>query len=410
MSLSRRCISLCNGALFLAAGVLLQAPTAPAVDLQPCLPVSDFAEVPEKDEEFLFGVKPTRIDFCATWNPEWGHHGNRCCAKFVVSRKRSANRCAAQRRKASYCDEMTDEQRRYTQLAQSGKLGDVLELIRSDRGRYPAQSYCQVNNGFLAWGRRLLPSQVNRISIRRPERCVDFGTDPLVGMLEWVGREVNKSYSGPEYSGVRLVVGDLSAPRGGCLSGRAGRRGHVSHTSGIDVDIGFLTVKENRPSPDRFHRDFDPKANWWLLKKIFSNSYACVKVAFLDRKHIAKLSRHASKEDPDEWARLARFIRHIKYHKDHLHIRVGDRAGKPGCVADPHPELETEEDLDVMEEGEGENSDDGEADIEVRLPEDLKKRVAERPSSESEPDSETLSLEARPVSAPDRVPAQRQKR
>jgi murein endopeptidase len=338
--------------VFLLSAVLAfsHATTSYAVDFQPCEPESEFADVPDKDEDFLFGVKPPQIDFCATWNPEWGHHGNRCCAKFVVTRKRSANRCAAQRRKASYCDEMTSDQKLYSELAASGKLGDVLEQIRLDVGRYPAQSYCNVNNGFLAWGRRLIPTLQNRIALRRPERCVDFGTDPLLGMLEWTGREISKSYSGPEHAGLRFVVGDLSAPRGGCLSSRHGRRGHVSHTAGIDVDVGFLTPKIKRASPDRFHRDFDPQANWWLLKKIFYNPYACVKVVFLDRRHIAKLSKYAAREDMEEWMKLARFIRHIKYHRDHLHIRVGDRAGKPGCAADPHPELETEEDMDLVEE------------------------------------------------------------
>ncbi len=363
------------------------APFAHAVDIQPCQPSSEFADVPDRDEDFLFGVKPAQIDFCARWNPEWGHHGNRCCAKFVVSRKRSANRCAAQRRKASYCDEMTDEQKLYTELAANGKLGDVLDLIRSENGRYPAQSYCNVNNGFLAWGRRLIPTSSNRIQLRRPERCVDFGTDPMIGMLEWTGREVAKEHSGPEHKGVRLVVGDLSAPRGGCLSGRHGRRGHVSHTAGIDVDLGFLTVKANKPSPERFHREFDPKANWWLLKKIFNNPYACVKVVFLDRKHISKLAKYASREDAEEWLRLARFIRHIKYHKDHLHIRVGDRAGKPGCVADPHPELETEEDMDLIQEIPGEQrdqearGDDGEPDamaIDATFPRDATRAPAKK--------------------------------
>ncbi len=317
-----------------------------AVSTPPCSPTSDFIKLSEgaaplTQEEM--GLDP---GFCAQWNPEFALRGFRCCAKgSLVSHRvgrRPAQRrlsCPRQRAKNSFCDEMTPEQREYSLLAHDGKLGDMLQLITHELGRQGDQAYCTVNDGFLAWGRRIVPSAANRILIRNPHRCVDFGTDPMVGMLEWVGRQVDRGYKDPMYSGVRLVVGDISAPRGGCLPGKSGRRGHASHTTGQDVDLGFLTVAAKGRSPEQFHKQFQPEVNWWLLKQIFKNPFACVKVIFLDRRHIHQLAKEAY-QDP-EWRSLRRFIRHARAHQNHMHVRIGDGPGRPGCVADPHPEWET---------------------------------------------------------------------
>jgi murein endopeptidase len=164
----------------------------------------------------------------------------------------------------------------------------------------------------------------------------------MVGMLEWVGRQVAATY--PEDPGIHLNVGDISAPRGGCLSGRGGRRGHKSHTSGQDADVGFLVARPGHASPDMFVREFDAKTNWWLFKRVFHNPYACVKVIFLDRRLIAKLGK-AVKDDP-EWATLRRYIKHVPGHRNHFHVRVGTTPGQPGCPVDPTPD----EDEDISAE------------------------------------------------------------
>jgi murein endopeptidase len=236
----------------------------------------------------------------------------------------------------------------------AGKLGDILDLISYDIGQKGAQSYCTVNNGFLAWGRRLIPSDVNKIVLRAPQRCTEFGTDPMIGMLEWLGREVARDYSSSEYEDTRLVIGDISAPRGGCLSGRGGRRGHLSHTTGQDVDISFLSAKEGKASPVNFHRQFDAKQNWYLLKKMLNNPYACVKVVFLDRRLISKLAKAAGVDE--DWGKYRRFVRHMPGHRNHFHVRVGEGPGAPGCVMDANPDLELEEigdepDFDLSEQG-----------------------------------------------------------
>ena len=306
----------------------------------PSTPTSDYLEVLEEGYD---------LGFCAEWNPEFAFRGHRCCAKSLPRKKRRKNWCSPKRVKANYCDEMTEEQKLYSQNVYGDKVTDILTLIESEVDHKGQQSFCSVNNGFLAWGRRIVPTESNRILLRTPGRCIDFGTDRMVAMIEWLGRQVASAYSDQKYQGVKLLIGDVSAPRGGCLSGRWGRRGHASHTSGLDVDIGFLVAKENAKSPSGFGRQFEVKANWWLLKEMFRNPYACIRVIFLDRKLISKLARHA-KGDP-AWQEYRRFIRHVKSHRNHFHVRIGDHAGAPGCDTSSNPDLESKLENEGMEDG-----------------------------------------------------------
>jgi murein endopeptidase len=293
-------------------------------------------------------LKPSKVgepspQFCAKWNPEFFHNGRTCCGKTPLgSRKRRTNRCSSGRAKASYCTDMTPLQKEYVQSISDGKNKDVLELLIQEIGRRGEQSHCSTMNGFLSYGRPVVPSILNRIHVQSPEKCFNFGTDAMAAMLEWLGREVSTTYSSPNHSEVRLILGDISAPRGGCLANPSGRRRHASHTTGQDADVGFLTVHSNRPSPIRFHRNFDLKTNWWFLKKIFKNPFACIKVVFLDRKHISMLSKFAHSDA--DWKLYSRFIRHMPGHKNHLHIRIGNGPGQAGCSPDARPELEFEDD------------------------------------------------------------------
>ena len=230
----------------------------------------------------------------------------------------------------------------------SGQISDVMNLLTREMGQRGDQAFCTVNNGFLVRGRPIVSTSQNRIVLRSPDRCLNFGTDAMAAMLEWLGREIGKTYSKESQSGVKLVLGDVSGPRGGCLLGRSGRRGHASHTTGQDADIGFLKVMEGKISPIQFIRDLDPAANWWMLKKIFKNPFACIKVIFLDRGHIHRLAKFA-RGDAD-WALYGRFLRHMPGHKNHFHVRIGTGPGEPGCMPGARPELETEEEVDPIEE------------------------------------------------------------
>jgi len=290
------------------------------------------------------------LEFCARWNPDFLGNGQSCCGP-LPRRRRLKQSSLLVKKKRSRCDDMTLVQKEYSTLAEQGKLGDILALIKQDQGKYGDQAICTVNNGFLANGRRIVPTPENRILINSPGKCTNFGTDPMAGLMEWLGRVIRKAYSEKPYQGVRLVIGDVSGPRGGSHYGPSGRRGHASHTNGQDADIGFLAAKPGRESPSKFTREFNSAGNWWMLKQIFKNPFACIKVVFLDRRHINSLVQVAAK-DP-EWKAYKRFLRHMPGHKNHLHVRIGKGPGQPGCEPNAHPELEFEEDLDNSDESLG---------------------------------------------------------
>src|SRR4051812_7323638 len=161
--------------------------TAPKADSQPCAPASE----PVLDD--TGGMDPL---FCAEWNPEYPYNGIHCCGK--TPKKRGA-RCFPERRKVSFCDDVTDDQKLYSEAVNSGKITDVLGTISDAISRRSQQSFCGVNNGFLAFGRPVLGTSLNRIVIRSPQRCTNFATDGMAGLLEWLGRQVKQKFAEPPY-------------------------------------------------------------------------------------------------------------------------------------------------------------------------------------------------------------------
>jgi murein endopeptidase len=280
--------------------------------------------------------------FCAKWNPDFPFVKQDCCAGHFSSngKKNRHKKISRKKLRGNYCADMTPEQKEYKEMIGSGSTQNVLELIQQNKQLEQEQAFCSENNGFLAYGRPLVPTSENRIKINAPHLCLNFGTDPMIGMIETLGRWVGKKYSEETYSGVHLIIGDISAPKGGRIYGRTGGKRHLSHTSGQDVDIGFLSIKAGQESPSRFSREFNTKENWALIQEIFQNPHACVKVMFLDRSHIRKLSKVADADS--NWKLYKRFIRHMPGHKNHLHVRIGKAPGDPGCSSPNRPEFEFE--------------------------------------------------------------------
>ena len=291
------------------------------------------------------------LDVCEEWNPEFVGNGMRCCTPTRTGGRKARNfaRCDAHRNRANYCSEITDEQKEYVDAVNNGKIGDLLAFLSSQVQHRPLQSYCNVNTGFLVRGRPIVETSDNILKIRSPQRCTNYGTEPMVAMLEYLGRQIKKEFYG-DYPGIRFLIGDVSAPRGGCLASSGGRRGHKSHSIGQDADIGFVTPIKNHPSPETLHKNFQPKPNYWFIKQLFHNPYACIKVVFLDHRLIAKLAK-ASDGDP-EWLTLRKYIRHIRGHNNHFHVRIGDGPGPAGCAANSNPDDELK-----MMEGDGGDSD-----------------------------------------------------
>ena len=268
--------------------------------------------------------------FCAEWNPDYDLNMNQCCGM----QSRRGKKKAVKRNKVDYCGDMTEIQRIEGEELKNGLRGDPLTYFTRHLDQRRKQAFCTVNNGFLAFGKMVVPTQDNRLLLKSPSRCLNFGTDALITLLEWTGREVAKKYEHPDYSQVKLVLGHLSAPRGGFI-------GHLSHTSGQDVDIGFLTAKKGKESPLHFHSQFDVENNWWLMTRILENPYASTKVIFLDRSHIRALDKKLKQEK--SWQKYKQCLRHSPGHKNHFHVRIGKSLSEPGCTTGAQAELEPTE-------------------------------------------------------------------
>jgi murein endopeptidase len=335
---------LCSAASLIVSGTVVLAAEQPTPALS-----SDFLRelVTPPGEEL-------DLDACETWNPEFAGNSMRCCGRLHDSRAQP--RCDVHRNRANYCSEITDDEREYVEAVKSGKIGDVLEFLTAQTQHRQLQAMCTVNSGFLVRGRPIVPTAENVIKIRSPDRCTNYGTDPMVAMLEYLGRKIKKEFQ-PEYPGIRFLLGDVTAPRGGCLASSGGRRGHKSHSTGQDADIGFITPIKNGPSPDSLHKNLQPKPNWWFLKQLFHNPFACIRVIFLDHRQINKIARVAY-GDPD-WQTIRKFLRHIKGHQNHFHVRIGDGPGQPGCVANANPDEELRMEFENGDEGDTDSEPSG---------------------------------------------------
>jgi murein endopeptidase len=62
----------------------------------------------------------------------------------------------------------------------------------------------------------------------------------------------------------RLVVGDLSRPRGGDFGPRYGLPGHASHQSGLDVDL-YYPRRDGRLEPPDTPAQVEPTTAQWLV-------------------------------------------------------------------------------------------------------------------------------------------------
>ena len=133
-----------------------------------------------------------------------------------------------------------------------------------------------------------------------------------------------------------LAIGDLSAPEGGRLAN------HLSHQTGVDVDVGLYFTKVPAGYPDQFvsaNADLDLEATWALVTAFARTSDlpTGVQVMFLDYDIQARLHAWARKRGtPDtqladilQYPRgkdaLAGMVRHWPAHADHLHVRFKTR-------------------------------------------------------------------------------------
>lgn len=173
---------------------------------------------------------------------------------------------------------------------------------------------------------------------RWAERGLLYGTDELVSMVVYAGREVHRRLPGAVFG-----VADLS------LSGGGPSRWHRSHQSGRDVDLIFLVQGGDgeRVRVDRMHRYkadgavrtesglepgapqlyFDDRANWILVRALIDNPIAEVQWIFISdalKQRLLDYARAAG--EPEELIQRAAYLLHQPTdslaHDDHMHVRI----------------------------------------------------------------------------------------
>ncbi len=196
-----------------------------------------------------------------------------------------------------------------------------------------AESVGRPSGGSLRNGTRL-PFDGKGYTMSR-ERTRVFGTPETVRYVkDCMGRYRNQYKKGPAVN-----IGDLSSHDGGPAEP------HVSHQSGRDVDIGFLT----RPpqSPGRFDREatgessLDVDKQWFLVKCFLDNTP--VGAIFMDWGVVNALKAHVEKIYKKNAGMRLKYLRRFPSsvsgtlkadsdHRTHMHVRFKCPRGNRRCV------------------------------------------------------------------------------
>ena len=168
-------------------------------------------------------------------------------------------------------------------------------------------------------------------AVRDPREA--WGTDETVGYVVTAIEAVEARYPGSP----RLVIGDLSNPKGGRINR------HRSHQTGRDADLGFYYC---RGEVDTFltarKKDLDLPRIWALVRALVTETD--VDRIFVDRSLISILYAHAVAEGEDRaWLNdvFGRsggkgIIQHERRHKNHFHVRFyNPRAQEHGRIVYP---------------------------------------------------------------------------
>jgi len=165
---------------------------------------------------------------------------------------------------------------------------------------------------------------------RARARRTHFGTDELVELLRYAGREVARRHPGS-----RLAVSNLSRYRGGWL------RYSRSHQSGRDADLAFYVRYRGRPVTPRHLRhfgidlrargketlEFDLQRNWALVRALLIHPTVQLQWLIVAPHLEQALLAHARRlGEPAALVRHARRVLHlppgIRSHDDHFHLRI----------------------------------------------------------------------------------------
>jgi len=193
-----------------------------------------------------------------------------------------------------------------------------------------SESVGKPNHGRLSGGRLL---EVDGRGFIRKNDKAPYATDETIAIIRWACQRVVSMYPGT----VPLVIGDLSARRGGRL------KPHASHQSGRDADIGYF-FKDNevvKRFKDATPNNLDVEKTWTFLELLLSTHR--VEFLFIDRRLQPLLYEEARARGwtEEELGQLFEapvgerhkhgIIRHLKGHKHHLHVRFRCDKSDPRC-------------------------------------------------------------------------------
>ena len=145
---------------------------------------------------------------------------------------------------------------------------------------------------FVSW------DPIRKRSPNRPWRR--HGTDRLVRMV----LRVATGYASAHPRAARLVVGDLSRPRGGDFGVRYGGIGHSTHQNGLDADV-YLPRRDGRERAPRRVAQVDRKRSQELVDRFVKAGAAVVLVG-----------PRTGLKGP------AGVVKPWPNHDDHLHVRL----------------------------------------------------------------------------------------
>jgi murein endopeptidase len=131
--------------------------------------------------------------------------------------------------------------------------------------------------------------------LNRPWRR--WGTTKLIGVTSQIAADYRARW------GTRLVIGDLSRPRGGPFGPEYGGSGHASHRNGRDVDI-YFPRRDGLDLPPFAIRDVERTRSQWLVDRAARDA----KVEFIGPN--VKLRRTNSR------------VKYLIHHDNHLHLRI----------------------------------------------------------------------------------------
>ena len=170
-------------------------------------------------------------------------------------------------------------------------------------------------------------------SLARPERGRNYAHPDVIQYVHWLGARVQEQDLG------RMIVGDLSQPRGGPMS-----YGHGSHQNGLDVDIFFyLTdgpiasdLRRNPPQTSMVQGQGVNKSLWTdktqaLLQ--LAASAPQVERIFVN----PAIKAHLCRTLPSDQRQWLHKLRPWWGHDEHFHVRLGCPLDSPECVPQPPP-------------------------------------------------------------------------